>query len=219
MVSSESATTLRLVEEKKPDIAIKDYRRSSKVLELAADGSGTQTATILATCDVIGNPLFTGLEFQDSSQTITTMRPNRGIMPSAWRFMDPRGQTRYEIKRVALFRAFNPFSRRFFYLTDITGQRQFILEDLASSWGDLWFGSSPREWSITEQGEVRAMIRRQIQEAKDDGKKKGWFGGLKNLFRSSNWVLQTPQSAPLLPAPVFIGLMVILHEHTQNVAA
>lgn len=213
----EPLSTLRLIEEKKADIAIKDYQRSFRVVQEVKD---TTAQEVLASCDVIGNALFTGLQFSDSNSGIKAMKPNRKVMPSAWRFLDSQGNAVYEIKRVALFRLFNPFSRCFFYLNDIAHQRQYVLEDRISNLGDLWFGSSSREWSITEQGQVVATIRRQLEEENQPALKKtrSWFSGLKKLFRSSYWVLQLSQDQ-YLPAPVFIGLMVILHEHTQNVAA
>ena len=212
----ESTSTLRLIEEKKQDIPAKDYRRSFRVVMQNQSG---QEQSVLAACDVMANPLFAGLAFSNAAIDIVAMKPNRKIMPSAWRFVDSNGKALYEIKRVALFRLFNPFSRRFFYLNDLARQLQYVVEDRASNLGDLWFGSSPREWSITEQGIVKALIRRQQeQDQPDPGGKKGWFSGLKKLFRSSYWVLETSEG-PQLPAQVFIGLMVILHEHTQNVAA
>lgn len=204
-----NTSALRLIEEKNPDIKHKKYRRSLRVV----DGLAPE---ILSQCDVIGYPLFDVVQYQECNDSQTTMKPNRKIMPNCWRFYNASNQLIYEIQRAFWLRLLNPFSTRYLYLNDKQNKKKFVLEDRDTSFWDRVFGSSVREWTITENGSARATIKRISLKKKGETEKKGFFSKLKKLFRSSNWVLLTPGNSPLLSPSVYLGMMVILHEHTHN---
>lgn len=205
-----NTSALRLIEEKNPDIKHKKYRRSLRVV----DGLAPET---LSQCDVIGYPLFDVVQYQECNDSQTTMKPNRKIMPSRWRFYDATHHLVYEIQRAFWLRLLNPFASRCFYLNDKKNHKQFVVEDRDSGLLDRLFGSSVSRWTITEGGNELASIQRISLRKRDEQIKTGFFNKLKRLFRGSNWVLLTPGSAPLISPSVYIGLMIIISEHGRGV--
>jgi hypothetical protein len=206
----ENTSVLRLIRENNKElIENKKYKNSYRVVD-------ELTGSTLAECDLFGNVAFVHLDIDFKQNGKWQMRPNRKVMPSRWSFFAGQNQCVYEIRRASLFRLMNPFSRLAFYITDKEFNKAFKLEDRESGIGDQLFGSGPFVWSVTEQGKVVATIK--IMSRKDNQEiKKGFFNMLKRFFKSGDWVLLTPGTSPVIKAPVYLGLMLLLEEHTRNV--
>jgi hypothetical protein len=203
---------LRFVRERKEALKNQEkYKESYKVIDEISEKT-------LAECDLYGHAGFVKLEIKDEQGNVWTTRPNRKVMPSCWSFFSNNDECLYKIKRPNVFLFMNPFRRTFFYLIDMYSNSTLKFQDLESSIGDQLFSTSPFTWSITNNKDVVATIKRLARKG-EELPEKGFFNKFKRLFRSSDWVLLTPGSTPVLSAPVYLGLMLLLEEHTKNPAA
>jgi hypothetical protein len=206
----ENTSVLRLVCEKNKDLLIdKKYKASYKVV----DEVNNKT---MAECDLFGNIAFVNLDIRDERNNVWQMRPNRKIMPSRWLLFDSNDQCAFEIRRLNLFRFFNPMEKTYFKIIDNNSNRQFKFEDRESTIVDRIFNSSPFQWFITEKGDVVATIQR-LARKEEKAPKKGFLNKLKRFFRSSDWVLFTPGTIPVIHSSVYLALMLLKKEHTRNI--
>ena len=195
---------LRLLEERRKELAGRDYKRSYEARD-DADGR------VLARCDLYNKSLFSKLPITDHGGNQWEMRPNRRILTTRWILKAPDGADVFEIRLPGLLLMLNPFARTYLHLKDTRAGREYRFIDLESNFGDRFFRSPPGAWSITERGTVVATVTRLGRET-EAPVKKGFFARLKRFFTGSDWGLLTPGTEPLLDAPVFIGLMLVYEE-------
>jgi hypothetical protein len=203
---------LRLIREEKESLKDKEkYKESYRVVDEASD-------KLLAECDLYGNAAFVNIEIRDENGTQWVMKPSRKIMPNRWSFYSVTGECLFEIKRPNVIHFMNPLRRTYFYIINKQTNQKFKFKDLDSNLGDLLFNTSTFVWSITDNKDELATIQRLAKKG-EERPEKGFFNKLKRLFRSSNWVLITQSDKPVVEAPIFLGLILLLEEHTKNPAA
>ena len=69
----------------------KYYRKEDKTKKYKGtfEVSDNRTQQVMATCDLIGQAVFSTLEIIDYEHRAWQMKPNRKIMPSRWLVTDP----------------------------------------------------------------------------------------------------------------------------------
>lgn len=174
-----------------------------------------RTQQAMAVCDLIGKAVFTPLMIIDQQQKTWHMRPNRKLMPSRWVITAPAQHIAMQFDQKILGKMVHPLYKIVLVLQDGEGKEVFRLVDPRTSIPDRVLGLGPNDWAIMSGDEPVAKLvwlPRQTEPAK------GIFGKLKNMLATSDRGMISAGSDHALPAPVTLGMLMLVNELTDTSA-
>jgi hypothetical protein len=183
----------------------KGYRGSREVLD---ERAGQRVAH----CDLVGRAVFSVLAITDGAGHQWQMRPNRRVMPTRWTVTDPQGQTVMELDQKLLGKLANPLYKVALSLLDASGKEIHRLVDPRTSIPDQVMGAGPNEWVLLDGDRPVARLVRLPAERDPP---KGLLGRLGSLFASSDEGIVSAGRDHILPAPVALGMLLLLDELTD----
>lgn len=185
------------------------YRRDAMpkgyqhTLELLDEHSGQ----ILATCDVVGRPIFATLEIIDEQGRTWRMQPNRKLMPSRWIVTDPDQVIAMQFDQKILGKLANPIYKCALAFLDANGEELYRLIDPRTNVPDRMFGIvGPDDWVIVEGERLAArLVLLPCEQAKSSGLR----GVLRKFVAMSDPGIVSIGPEHLFPAPVAVGMLVV----------
>ena len=173
------------------------------------------TEDVLASCDVIGDPVFAAQTVKDAKGQAWQMKANRRLMPSRWLVSNPDGQVVMQFDQKISRKLVNPLTRVMLALLDADGRERYRFVDPESNLIDKVMGGSPLEWAIVEGPTEVAKL---VNIPREKVKPKGIRGWVQRLLAGSDRCLVSQGPSHLLPAPAALSLIILFDALSTNTA-
>jgi hypothetical protein len=141
------------------------------------------------------------------------MKPNRKIMPSRWIVTDPGERIAIQFDRKLLEKMVKPLHRTSLALLDGEDRELFRVVDTRTSLTDRVLGVDLDDWAVMA-GDTRVAGLVQLPRPKEPAT--GLFGKLKNWLVGSDQGLMSTGARHVLPAPVALGMLLILDSFAKS---
>jgi hypothetical protein len=186
------------------------YKGSAELLDMA---SGQRAAG----CDLQGSAALLPVAILDAGARTWSMNPNRKVMPSGWTLADPAGVPLWHFEQRILAKVFNPGYRVVLSLRGAEEREHYRLVDPRGTMLDQFF-LGPDEWALLQGEAVVAKLA--LVKVKHAGKPvSGLLGRLGQLLREREEHFISAGGAHLLPAPVVLGMLLLVRELTDPSAS
>ena len=202
-MQAQAHPTFRLRRYWRKDAGPGKYKGSAELLDAA---SGERAAC----CDLAGSPALLPVQIRDFSEQSWRMEPHRKVMPSSWTIFDPANAIACRLDQKILAKVLNPNYRVVLTLSG-SDERAYRLVDPRDTILDQFF-LGPDEWALLE-GETAVAKLARVKAAA--GPVKGVRGWLKDFFQPLEEQFASAGSAHLLPAPVVLGMLLLVKELTD----
>lgn len=170
------------------------------------------TQQVMAVCDLTGKAVFARLAITDHQGKDWMMTPNRKVMPSRWRIIDPDQNITMQFDQKILGKAIKPLSKVALALLDNEGSEVYRLADPRTNIPDRIIGAGPVDWLLMDGDNPVAKLTwlpRQTEPAK------GLLGRLSKLLKNPDYGIISVGESHVLAAPEALAMILLFIELTD----
>jgi len=199
----------RLCRSVRPGVVWKDYRGTYEI-----EDQGTSQR--MASCDLMGNVLFTDTAIDGPDGKTWMLTPNRKVMPTRWFIHDASKSLVVQYERNLARKLADPLYRILITLLDAHERELYRVVDPRRGTADRIFGVGPDEWAILEGEQPVGCVVWLPRAAVQGG---GVLQKVRNWLTSSDRGIVSNGAHHVLLAPVALSLLLIVHELTASASA